>query len=151
MGGIPAHFRILRRVSLVPGPLATDCWRCSLGLVRSGYSALRIGGVHHMSHRVIYEYLVGPIPDGLELDHLCRVRNCVYPQHLEPVTELENFLRGEARGAIALRTGLCIRGHSLDGDAYVLKNSDGSTKRRQCRVCARESLRRRRAYLRGIR
>jgi hypothetical protein len=70
----------------------TGPWRPSGG---EGYRQVRIGGTAQMLHRVVYEALEGPIPDGLTLDHLCRNRACCNPGHLEPVTMRENTLRGD--------------------------------------------------------
>ena len=82
-------------------------------------------------HRVMYQLHVGPIPDGLEIDHVCRIRNCVNPEHLEAVTHRENMLR-----ASALRTH-CPHGHKLEGDNLVtgVLRSRGS---RNCLRCRRE-------------
>lgn len=66
-----------------------------------------------MAHRAVYEALVGPIPEGLELDHLCRVRTCVEVTHLEPVTHRENDLRGESPAIKRHLTGICVRGHTF--------------------------------------
>ena len=78
-------------------------------------------------HRAAFELARGPIPDGLVLDHLCRVRLCINPHHLEPVTEKENILRGSGVGAINARRTHCLLGHSYD--------SVDSNGRRQCRRC----------------
>lgn len=67
------------------------------------------------AHRVAYEWLVGPIPAGLQLDHLCRVRHCVNPAHLEPVTARVNLLRGETRAAANAVKTHCPQGHEYDG------------------------------------
>jgi hypothetical protein len=72
----------------------TPCWLWRLAKFTSGYGALGIGGRMRPAHRAYYEDRFGPIPDGLRLDHLCRVRCCVNPQHLEPVTHAENCRRG---------------------------------------------------------
>lgn len=81
---------------LVVSPL-DECWVWCARTNRNGYGRLRVGGRELMAHRLAYEALVGPIPEGLVLDHLCRVRLCINPAHLEPVTVRENTLRGEAR------------------------------------------------------
>jgi hypothetical protein len=74
---------------------STPCWIWQLSLhARTGYGAKKTNGVSTLAHRAVYEHHVGPIPDGLELDHLCRVRACVNPAHLEPVTHKENVRRG---------------------------------------------------------
>ncbi len=80
---------------LVIAPLG-ECWVWVARLNRNGYGRLHHGGCERMAHRLSYEVHVGPIPDGLLLDHLCRVRCCVNPAHLEPVTHRENTLRGKA-------------------------------------------------------
>lgn len=83
------------------------------------------------AHRWIYEFLMGPIPDGLQLDHLCRVPACVNPVHLEAVTQYVNNMRSDSPAALNARKTTCVNGHPLDGgNTYVTPN-----KRRQCRKC----------------
>ncbi len=89
-----------------------------------------------LAHRISYMVYRGPIPEGLALDHLCRVRCCVNPDHLEPVSLKENILRGFGKGAIAARRDVCIRGHSLaDGNTYRPPNKY----KRECKICRRVS------------
>ena len=82
---------ILARVDTSPGP--DSCWPWRGQVNRGGYGVARYKRRTTTAHRAIYRILVGPIPDGLELDHLCRNRLCVNPAHLEPVTHLENVRR----------------------------------------------------------
>lgn len=104
---------------------------------RHGYGAIRDeDGRSRVVHRVAYEVWVGAIPDGLELDHLCGVRCCVNPAHLEPVTHYENLMRG-AIGDLARRTR-CKRGHEFTPENTV-RNNRG----RECRICRRETRQRR--------
>lgn len=74
------------------------CWLWTGSLTYDGYGIFREDNRRTGAHRFAYEYLIGPVPDGMQLDHLCRVRNCVNPEHLEPVTGAENTRRAfEAR------------------------------------------------------
>ena len=73
---------------------ATDCWIWSGTLNNKGYGRVAIAGKGQYAHRAMYEQEVGPIPDGYEIDHLCRVRACINPAHLEAVTHSENLRRG---------------------------------------------------------
>lgn len=85
-------------------------------------------------HRAFYEWFVGPIPEGFQLDHLCRRAACVNPGHLEAVTQRENVARGMSPGAKAVRTNRCHQGHDLTEVAYFRPDGRG----RQCRECKRE-------------
>lgn len=126
-----------------------DCWEWKAGRNQSGYGVIGAGGNGGRplrAHRVLYEILVGPIPAGLDIDHLCRNRGCVNPAHLEPVTRSENVRRGIAplvtRQRAAERTH-CKRGHEFTPEnTYMQKLRTGSLAR-SCRKCAalRESRR----------
>jgi len=111
------------------------CWLWKGYVSPRGYG---FAGRHTRAHRMVYETLVGPIPTGLQLDHLCRTRCCVNPDHLEPVTSIENVHRGLV-GARMLAKTECPVGHPYAGsNLYV--NPAGW---RECRACR---ARRRRAY-----
>lgn len=97
-----------------------------------GYGWLRVGTKLLKAHRISCALAYGPIPEGLEVDHLCRARHCVAPEHLEAVTHAENMRRGIAGKLQAAKTH-CPRGHAYD-DANTYRTRDS---RRQCRACAR--------------
>ena len=113
---------------------ASDCWLWTGGKDRCGYGVFNSRGRRHKAHRWNYERLVGPIPVGLVLDHLCRVRNCVNPDHLEPVTVAENIARGEMIRAV------CPQGHKKDeSNLYRPQIKRGKGYRgRDCRTCRLE-------------
>ncbi|MFD5107163.1 HNH endonuclease signature motif containing protein [Streptomyces cinereoruber] len=98
-----------------------------------GYGQMRLNGKARYAHRLSYMFNVGEIPVGLELDHLCRVRRCVAPGHLEAVSRRVNILRGQGASAInAVRTH-CKHGHAFDAaNTYVTSRGV-----RQCRACKR--------------
>jgi hypothetical protein len=88
-----------------------------------------------LAHRFAYEHYVGPIPKGLTIDHLCRFTLCVNPEHLEPVTNVENVMRGNGPCAMNARKTHCKRGHPLvSGQIYTSINRNGRL-RRQCKAC----------------
>lgn len=113
---------------------ATGCWLWTGSLNDAGYGKLGAGNGRKgwvRAHRFAYEHYIGPIPAGLHLDHLCRIRSCVNPEHLEPVTSRENSLRSPiCQTAINAAKTHCKQGHSFERHGYV--SSNGS---RRCRAC----------------
>lgn len=87
------------------------------------------------AHRFAYKLLVGPIPDGLGLDHLCRNRACVNPAHLEPVTNRVNTLRGTSPVAVNAQRTRCRRGHPLSGSNLLIERTKRRAPWRVCRTC----------------
>jgi hypothetical protein len=114
----------------------TGCWNWS-GSLRKGYGRIRIGDRRPPSHIAVYELLVGPIPEGLQIDHLCRNRACCNPAHLEPVTQRTNVLRGEAPTAVNAHKTHCVNGHEYDLINTYFRPSGG----RDCRACQRHAQR----------
>lgn len=108
------------------------CWLWTAALDDGGYGVFGVtSSCTRKAHRFAYENLVGPIPAGLQLDHLCRVRNCVNPDHLEPVTPRVNVLRGVGPTAKNAAKTHCIHGHPFDA-----KNTYTDPRgRRDCRKC----------------
>lgn len=111
-----------------------DCWLWDAHITKSGYGQFKLDGRTQRAHRVAYEIFVGPIPDGLQLDHLCCVRHCVNPSHLDPVTGRENTLRGNTIPALNLAKTHCPKGHPLSGDNLV----PWEARQRSCRICVRD-------------
>ena len=110
----------------------TGCWNWQGRMQPTGYG--RFG--RPFAHRYYYELLVGPIPEGLQIDHLCRNRGCVNPAHLEPVTARVNTLRSNNRAARNSRKTECNQGHALTEDNTVRRVTDGR-EWRECRECKR--------------
>jgi len=126
----------LKRVTKTSG-----CWFWLGELNGCGYGRVYMGKRRIAAHRIAYELWVAPIPEGLTIDHLCRVRHCVNPDHLEPVTQKVNTLRGEAPSAINARKTHCQKGHEFTPE-NTRRLPDG---RRVCRTCRRAYKAKRRA------
>lgn len=112
------------------------CWLWQRHLTDRGYGLVQIKGRARRAHRVSYEAFVGPIPEGLEIDHLCGVRACVNPSHLQPVTHRTNCLRSTAGfPGVNVRKSHCPQGHPYDeSNTYVVP----STRGRMCLACLYE-------------
>lgn len=106
------------------------CWEW-IGAKTQGYGNLKVNGITVKASRLAYEMLVGLIPPGKELDHLCRNRACVNPAHTEPVSKRENILRGIGRAACKARQTHCIYGHPFDAVNTHIR----SCGRRECLRC----------------
>lgn len=109
-----------------------------------GYGMVSLEGKNRRAHRVAWVGTHGQdIPEGLTLDHLCRNRACVNPEHLEPVTHRENILRGENHVAVRAAMTHCPKGHPLSGDNLDRWNAEQG--KRRCRACVNENARNYRA------
>lgn len=113
----------------------SGCWLWDWDTATTGYGRVRWEGQRQGAHRVIYTLVKGPIPKGLQLDHSCRLRCCVNPDHTEPVTLVENVARGISFSARNAAKTHCAHGHefTLENTA-ILKDSS-----RSCRACARKA------------
>lgn len=137
----PIWERVFEKLTEDP---ATGCWvwtartRRGFRLGSPGYGAISNPGKGNGSssaHIVVYEYMVGEVPRGLVLDHLCRNTLCCNPYHLDPVTQRVNILRGEGVAAKYAAQTHCKRGHPFEGWNLIVR-SNGN---RDCRTCAAAS------------
>ena len=137
-------------LSQVPAckPELGQCWEWQFGKNHQGYAKFREGAqgsrtVH--GHCFAYEYFIGPVPNGLQLDHLCRNKSCVNPWHCEPVTASENVFRADLPNRNKTH---CANGHEYTPDnTYRTLHERGRTTR-TCRTCGR--LRARNKYRRKV-
>ncbi len=142
------HLRHHQQNYLPPSLVSmSDCIPGPGKLNASGYTRIRVNGKKTMGHRAAWEKVNGPIPDDLQIDHLCRNRWCVNPEHMELVTREENIRRGIHANQNTNKT-VCVNGHELtDENTYSPPHSS----RRACKECrlisAREYQRRRRRAL----
>lgn len=128
-----------------------ECWLWAKGINTAGYGQFHIKGLkpYRMvrAHIAVYEALVGPVPEGLELDHLCGIRSCINPDHLEPVTHQVNVQRGRAGAHTVLRNRAkthCPRGHPYNKENTYYRPGNGD---RGCKICRREAVRKHKLIL----
>ncbi len=111
-----------------------ECWLWESGIDHEGYARMFVDGKTRRVHRLSYEALIGPIPPGLVIDHICRVRNCVNPAHLRAVTNRENILCGAGLSAQNATKTHCAQGHEFTAENTYLSPYN----KRRCLACARE-------------
>lgn len=133
----PIRERLLERRNIQDMKHTSPCWLWEGSVNPKGYGALSVRGRTKGVHRLAHEEFVGPIPEGMAVDHLCRVRSCFNPDHLEAVTVRENNIRA-ARANPRVLSPTCGRGHSFAEFGYK-----SAGRKRRCRACDRIRERRR--------
>lgn len=114
----------------------TGCWLWLKSLSGSGYGRFCINGIRLLAHRISYKHFKGEIPEGLIIDHLCKIPNCVNPDHLDAVTQKINVLRGDSFALTNKLKTHCSNGHEFtDENTRIWVKSNGAEKRK-CRMCA---------------
>jgi len=133
-----ANIRFWRNVNKIPN----GCWEWLASRSGNGYGGFYLSGRKVKAHRFAYETLIGIIPEGLEIDHLCRNRKCVNPSHMELVTRSENIRRGllpEIGRQYQQSKTCCPKGHPYDDkNTYLRRDRPG----RECRICRGQAIRR---------
>ena len=144
---LPANMRnkIAEEICPIAG-LPGFCWAWTGAINSRGYGCIGINGKSQLSHRVAYELLVGAIPAGLQIDHLCRNKKCCNPSHLEPVTAKVNSSRTDQ----AEKTH-CVNGHPLTGANLIVRPyGDRGLVKRNCRTCKNQGQRQWRARVKAV-
>lgn len=127
------------------------CWLWTDKPDSNGYGVIVLeDGRNYKVHRVVYELCVVPIPKGLEIDHLCRNRICVNPEHMEPVTTRVNIMRGNGIMAKEARQTHCKYGHPFDATNTIIHYTGGRSCLECHRTASREYAARRRASLKQV-
>lgn len=124
--------RLMRRVTVDEN----GCWNWQGAKNSRGYGCIGVEGKTQLTHRVSYTINVGPIGEGLQIDHLCRNRVCANPAHMEPVSHDEH-----AKRSLRAQSQDCVNGHPLSGDNLRLRTRPNGQVHRGCRECDRQAKR----------
>ncbi len=115
--------------------IGSECWLWTASVGSHGYGQFKFEGVPVLAHRFAYELLVGSIPEGMELDHLCGRPRCVRPEHLEPVSHRINVMRGRGASARNAAKTHCPRGHPYNEVNTWVDPTRGC---RECKTCSKK-------------
>jgi len=127
------HDRFLAKTEPCP---TTGCWLWTAGLMLRGYARFSWDGRTGLAHRYAYEHYVAPIPADMEIDHICRNRFCVNPDHLDVVTARENTRRGRSPASVNAAKTHCKNGHEFTPEnTYIVNDSRKARPARVCRTC----------------
>ena len=121
--------RLLAKIEQLP----SGCWQWKASKYPAGYGQMWNGSRVEQAHRISFREFVGDIPDGCEIDHICRNRSCVNPEHLRAVTHRENMRASDSVMGLNAKKTHCKRGHPLSGENLRVEQSGA----RQCRECLR--------------
>lgn len=136
--------KVRDRIRIEDRGYTSPCWVSTRAANGKGYTKIGMDGVTWNTHRFAYVAFMGDIPEGLQIDHLCRVRACCNPEHLEAVDCRTNLLRGETITAAQVARTHCPQGHEYSGsNLYIRPDRRG----RMCRACRDDATRRRRDAL----
>lgn len=125
------------------------CWEWTGPTTDKGYARISQSKTSWvLGHRLFFEIFRGKVPDGLDLDHLCRNRNCINPSHLEPVSRRENVMRGRSPFILAHHSGSCVRGHQMTPDNTYI-SPKGQKHCKACRQMREKKRQDKRKYLHG--
>lgn len=120
----------------IPAPPATPCWIWPKSNHAAGYACVTVDGRRRLLHRMMYELAIGPIAAEMTIDHLCRNRLCVRPDHLEVVPFVVNVMRGVSPTANKARQDVCTKGlHPLSGDNLMIEYDKKGRTHRRCKRC----------------
>lgn len=137
MRRLPKGMPTIERVWASISEDGAGCWNWTRDMRSNGYGQITIAGRSQNAHRAVYELLVEPVPTGMHLDHLCRNRRCVKPEHMEVVTPRENAVRGYYG-----QKQFCVQGHPYKGDnLYVSYRKETGYPKRGCKTCRRAAVR----------
>lgn len=129
--------RIRAKVLMEDHGYSTPCWIWQGCILHDGYGVVGVNWRQERVHRVAFSEAIGPIPEGYVIDHLCRVRSCTNPLHLEATTNRENILRGNGASAHHAKKTHCPKGHPYVGENLIIELNKGR-KIRRCRKCRRK-------------
>jgi HNH endonuclease len=146
--------RINERVEKIP---IAGCWIWMGGVTYGGYGVMSHKGKSNLAHRLSYTAYKGEIPKGFDIDHLCRVRSCVNPEHLEAVTRKENIRRGQTGcktvgrkdfGDVAKKF-YAAKTHCKNGHEYTSETIYSARNHRECKICRKECVKKHQLKLKG--
>ena len=128
----------------------SGCWIWQGRIEKNGYGRVYVGDEKVGVHRLFYETLVAEIPTGHQIDHLCKVRSCVNPNHLEAVSQYENNMRSDSPAAVNARKTSCPQGHPYDEINTGTWDRGNGRSMRYCRTCRRERHRARKEVMPNV-